>query len=715
MIIRAPWVKGMVATFPISDYLKSRGIEEVVSSFGDKLKVDEVDIFISKSQFKMHKIYQKKVEDLEESMTAWEYHQKSMEDSGLLWGVVMPNKKEDDSKKESNYQYNQALNLETDEDIDELTKLTEQRLIKLCEHDVKQVFRTLMIDKVVEGSEHNEEDGITETDEKYQTLLQKIVEHNEDFLGDRYIQSLINKECESKFKNAMLGKLIFEGNFQFIVSDPIAQAEWIYKNHTTDENRNNPDVKVQGLVEAGHIYSNYWKNIAKQKEKETEQIVLMRSPLIDQHEIAKMDLILEDVEEFEYLQSGIVLSIHDLTTLQMQNCDFDGDRCFSSNMKILKKGCLEKTYPLYFEPGKSSIEGSVDDKNIIEADSRGLNSKVGKYSNKSTSLYAMLPLYAIDSKEQKSLMDSITVLGEVVGAEIDKIKTAIAPELPYNWKVIQIPYKQAKGDDGKVEKVSIYSEEQTKAIYHHNELVPNKKPYFFRYNYPYLDKDIKTLDYEINKECKYNYGMKLAEVISKYDNEEFYDEIEKLFEKLKKEKEKNPDYELSKEEVLKTKIYSTLKKYKRAYPVLDTNCICNRICHKFEELKEKYSDFNDGRNMLQDYCIDDMEFAKSIIDSIAEYIGVYKKQRKFITKNNNTSNEKSGKIIAKETKERLDSLLEYTRKQIYGLFNGDEDKKIILGYMLKAVSSEEVCYIWQIMDEDLLEVIPKKVKVKSAE
>ena len=437
--------------------------------------------------------------------------------------------------------------------------------------------------------------------------------------------------------------------------------------------------------------------------------------VIDQHEIAKMDLMLSDVKEFEYLKSGIILSIHDLTTLQMQNCDFDGDRCFSSNMKILKKGCLKKTYPLYFEPDKSSIEGSIDDKNIIEADSRGLNSKVGKYSNKSTALYAMLPLYEIDSTEHKLLMDSITVLGEIVGTEIDKIKTAIPPELPYNWETIEIPYKQVEGDDGKVEKVSIYSEEQTKAIYHHNELVPNKKPYFFRYNYPYLDKDIKTLDYEINKECKYNYGMKLAEVISQYDNEEFYVEVKKIFEKLKKEKEKNPDYELSKEEVLKTKIYSTLKKYRRAYPVLDTNCISNRICHKFEELQEKYSDFNDGRNMLQDYCIEGMEFEKSIIEKIIEYIGIYKRQRKFITKNNNVSNEKSKKVIAKETRERLDSLLEYIRKQIYGLFDSDKDKKLILNYMLKAVHSDEVRYIWQIMDEDLLEIIPKKVKVKGAE
>ena len=49
------------------------------------------------------------------------------------------------------------------------------------------------------------------------------------------------------------------------------------------------------------------------------------------------------------------------------------------------------------------------------------------------------------------------------------------------------------------------------------------------------------------------------------------------------------------------------------------------------------------------------------------------------------------------------------------IIDNDKDKKMILNYMLKAVHSDEVRYIWQIMDEDLLEVIPKKVKVKSAE
>ncbi len=720
MIIRAPWVKGLVATFPISSYLKSRGIKQVNSLCGDIMNVDDVDIFISKSQFKMYKIYSKKVEELnamnpDETMTAWEYHKKAMKDNGLLWGIVMPNKKSDDRKKESNYQYDQALSLSADEDIDKLTLETEKYLKGLCTHDIRQVFDSLMAHKKVAKEETctdkelDEEIEDTAENNEYQSLLQKVVTHNSDFLGDKYIQSLINKECEKGFKNAMIGKLIFDGNFQFIVSDPLAQAQWIYKNHTKEEYKNNPDIKVEGIVKANHIYSEYWKGIAKKQDKKEEQIVLMRSPLIDKHEVTKMDLIMDNIEEFQYLKSGIILSIHDLATLQMQNCDFDGDRCFSSNMDILKKGCLNKTYPLYFEPGEGSIVGCIDDANIIVADVRGLNSKVGQFSNKSTSFYAMLPLYNEDSREYKSLTDAITVLGEIVGTEIDKIKTGIAPVQPYNWKPIQVTYKQKQKDNGEIENVSLYSEEQKKAIYHHNELVPDKKPYFFRYNYPYLDKDIKRLENEINKECKYNYGLKLSEILDKYDNQPFCDEVNTILEKMKDEKKKKPEYQLPEDKALKVKIFYTIRKFKWAYPVLDTDCIMNKICHKFEELEKEYSGFNDGMNMLHDYIIQDIEFDKDKLMQIKKYIQIYKRHRKFVIKNNNVPSGSSSNVVAKDTKQRLDSLLEYTRKNIYGIFEEGTDRQLILTYLLKVMKSEkDEQHVWEIMGDDLLSIIPQK-------
>lgn len=711
MIIRAPWVKGLVATFPVSDYLKAKGVRTVTSLCGDVMDVDEIDIFLSKSQFKMFKIYKRKVESLGEDITAWEYHQRAMKKNGLLWGVVMPNKKADDNEKESNYQYNQALDLHTDSEINELVKKTEDYLKKLCNHDIHHVYHTLVSHKNVEKVESCDDEGETDKvieEPVYQTILQKVITHNVDMLNDHYIQSLINKECSRAFEKAKLGKLICDGNFQFLVSDPLAQAEWIYKNHTVDKNGNHPIIEVKGVVKSGEIYSNYWKRVSRVKKKQSEQIVLMRSPLIDQHEIVKADLIMEDIGWFDYLQSGIVLSIHDLITLQMQNCDFDGDRCFSSNMDILKKGCLDEAYPLYYEPGHAGIEGEINDENIIMADMRGLNSKVGQYSNKSTSFYAMLPLYPVGSKIYKTVQDSISVLGEVVGTEIDKIKTGILPVEPYNWSPINVLYEQKQVGD-ETEKVSIYSDEQVGAIYQHNDLVPDTKPYFFRYNYSYLDKDIKKLENEIGKECKYNYGMSLKEFLSKYNNVEFCNMVKQLLDKAEKYKEDNiNDYKFKDEELLNTMIYRTLNRFTRVHPVLDTDCIMNRICHKFEKMQDDYRNFNNGKNLLKDYRLSDMELDTDILDEIKGYIMAYKKHRKFITKNNNIVSGGTNKTMAKDTKERLDALLGYTRNNVYSLFPKDCDKKVILTYLMETVKEADIKFVWMIMDDDILEIIPKK-------
>jgi predicted oxidoreductase (fatty acid repression mutant protein) len=66
-------------------------------------------------------------------------------------------------------------------------------------------------------------------------------------------------------------------------------------------------------------------------------------------------------------------------------------------------------------------------------------------------------------------------------------------------------------------------------------------------------------------------------------------------------------------------------------------------------------------------------------------------------------------VVAKDTKERLDSLLEYTRKNIYGIFEEGTDRQLILTYLLKAMKgAKNEQHIWEIMDNDLLSVIPQK-------
>lgn len=679
-IIRAPWIKGLVVNFNWKEYCRNKGVEYLTDIFtDDKKSIDDIDLLISKSQFKMYKQYKEK--------GGWNYYTKSMKENNLLWGVVMPNKENDDHFKTLNYQYLNALSL-TDSDIDNLCKRTEDILTKLCEGDIKQAYHMIISrDSKTEDSCNDDEIDAKDITTPYKTFLQKSVEYNYDLLQDEYIQELIFKQSKAKFKEAKIGKIECPSNYQFIVSDPVAQIQFIIRNHAASEDIGKQQefrsLKVQGLLKENEVYSHYWN---ENKYGQKEKIVLMRSPMIDKSEIAVMKLVNTGETKYWYgtIKSGIILSIHDLTTLQMQNCDFDGDRCFSCNLNALVTGAMQNPRPLLYPSNKKElITGSVTSKNLIEADIRGLNSKVGTISNEGASLYALLANYSEDSWEYKEILRRIEILGELVGVEIDRIKTSISPKRPSDWA-----YEQIISKDTGNKKADSLDEIERKRKY--NALATSKKPYYFRYIYDYLDKDINKLCTSLKHESLWNYGVKLDKLL-----------------------------DIPKDELTEDQL-NTIHKYQNYYPVIDSNCNVNRICHKFEKLERKLQRTPVSRKMLFEYCnINSRIFDTQILQEISGIYNQYKKQRKFVTADNNSYEQSdSDKLKRKNTRERFNYLYECLRKQI--LFLCNDDTETALSYMLKVIKNENAKenFIWDVLGEQLLkdEIIPKnKLELKKQE
>lgn len=304
MIIRAPWVKGLCATIDFRRWFKEQGITTIKDSFGTVRNVDDIDVIISKSQFKMYKVYKAKCAAM--NRNAWDYLVSCMDYNNLRWGIVKPNKP-DEYEKALNYQYLEALELNND-DLEKLCQRTIDFFKKLNSGDIEEVYRNLIgYEKTYEEIDTaNGDDYKNKKNEDTRHRFQKAIEANYDLINDKYIRSLILQECETKLNAAKLGKIIIRGNYQFCVSDPIAQLQWIAKNHC------GADVDVIGVIPSGFIYSNYWLNA----DDRNDIITLLRSPLIDRNEIAKRTLVNKTQDYFEYLHSGIIYSIHDLTALQ---------------------------------------------------------------------------------------------------------------------------------------------------------------------------------------------------------------------------------------------------------------------------------------------------------------------------------------------------------------------------------------------------------------
>lgn len=664
LIIRSPWVKGLLANVPLHEWFHTHGITEITDSFGKVRKIADIDVIISKSQFKMYKVYKAKCEPM--GINAWDYHTEQMKKNHLLWGVAKLNNAVDDDFKSFNYQYLQALQLDN-ADIDELCKQTEDFLRSLNGGDIETVYNNLLVN----GGSYSAEimDDENDTDESvsnsnYKKLFQRVIEANPDFINDKHIRELIFKECVSKFNGAKLGKILTRGNFQFCISDPVAQLQWIARNHC------GMDIEVSGVVSGGQIYSNYWLNAPEH----TDEIVLMRSPLIDRNEIAKRKLIKETEHYFRYLSSGLVYSIHDLTALQQGGCDFDGDITFSTNNPIVLKGCYdyETAKPLYYELTTTDLVGRITSINVIRADIRGLNSAVGKISNKGGSLYAKLQNYPPDSTEYRKIYDSVVALGQVVGMEIDRIKTAVAPTIPLEWALIQI----TKLQNSEFEEVQKNTDDEQSGIYRHNELVPDYKPYYFRYNYDYIDKSIRDIDREFNKVSEYTFGEKLGSLIDRC-NDGTADEAEmQLF-----------------------------NQYRKAYPVIDSDCIVNHICHKFEkfETELRKETIAEGRNMLADF-VKCKNLPAVLIKQTETIIEEYKRFRRFMAKSANTNFKENRKAKGQKVFEAQNLMSIFYRDKLLEIVGGDLQLAFDL---LVTVAKANENIVWDFFDEMLLPLIKK--------
>ncbi len=663
-ILRAPWCKGLVVAFDFKAYCREHGITTIKDVYGQSYAVEDIDVLLSTSQFKMWKVYGKH--------GGWQYHQESMRKYSLRWGVVIANKEHDDDYRTLNYQYIQALDLD-DWDIDRLCSHTEDLLTKLCSGHTETVYRTLVgFSGGVDGSIGNDCGDDAEVAKPAASLLQRAIAHNYDLLQDSYIQTLIHREVESKFNGAKIGKLLCRGGYSFIVSDPVAQIQHIIKSHAVDGDH---DIAVSGLIPAHEIYSAYWNRVQPAPDK----VVLMRSPLIDSSEVTVCGLARTPEMDrwYSYIKSGLILSIRDVSTLALQNCDFDGDRCFSSNDPILIKGAQRNPVPILYPSAGKQLKGAITFESMIEADIRGLNSAVGSLSNQATCLYALRDKFPKDSPEYAELSRRIKIVSELVGIEIDKIKTGIPPQKPSAWNKEQMPYEQFIGADGKMVKAPACSLEEQERIRKHNALIPDNKPLFMRYIYDAMNTDLARYDKSFDDVGKYNGGPRLAELLS------------------------------TPYESLDDDARYMLDKYHRYLPAIDSPCIMNKICKRFECLQKQLKRCKDSRNMLLDFATP-QEFDTAVLERMAELIDRLQRQKRFITRTNNTTNTNGSKKIAKDTKERFDVLYDYVRGQIMELVGGDIQSAY--NYLVELVQRRHYAEstVWAVLDELILLVIPSK-------
>lgn len=505
-VVRSVFVKGNLATFDFKELARRNNIKIIYDKWNTPYDVNDIDVILSESQFKMHKYYK-----------SWQEYTSYTTRNRIRWGVARYNKKYDDECVLANYQYIQSLNLSRD-DIKGLIKPTIDWLQKVCSGD------TLYSLLYTYGSKNDsvEYSGMFSS---AQSLATKAIIKNVEFLQDSFVQAKIYKNITESINKAKLGKIWLKGNYSFMISDPYAQAQSAL------------GLRPTGLLKSNEVYSSFWNNRGKPKV-----IDLCRSPMIDSHEHNPCNLVDSDEMSFwyQYLNSGIIFNIYDSSVYRMEDADFDGDICLSTDNEYFIKGSHKNEPIITYQKGSVATQ-KITPKNQMNTNIRGLGSGVGGYSNCAAIFFALRDIFKKDSDEYKEISLRIKLLREIVGQEIDRIKGVAKPELPHEWKKM-------------LKILPTDSQEERQKKYKHNSMIiqNNKKPYYFRYRYPELNQRYKQYENTYNQQAKDMFGLKVKQLIKKVDKTEQQTML--------------------------------VRRYQKNNPLITSNCNMNILCKELENV-----------------------------------------------------------------------------------------------------------------------------------
>lgn len=490
------------------------------------------------------------------------------------WGVTKFTPKEDKTSVFTNYQFLQVLDLDTPEKIEELCKPTVEWLDKIISQDSDYALLYLLGGLCDKPLDEMELDDFMNVFNSLEAPVRALI-LNRDMLGDNYIKTKLARCLNTKINESYLGKLLVNGNFQFMISEPYALCEHIY------------GLPIKGLLNEFEHYSQYWN------DRNVDTVVAMRAPLTWRSEVNTLHLQNNDKvnEWYKYLYSGIIYNVWGMDCMLHADSDFDGDIIFSTDNEIMLRNSFGGN-PITYQK-KPTEKKYIDTKDLYKADLLSFDSKIGYITNCSTTLYSMLPLFDKDSIEYNTIMHRLKECRVAQGNEIDRAKGLVVKDFPEHWTKWQNPDKP--NDKFTKEEIEF-----------NNKLLIEKRPYFMKYLYPKYKVEYNEHRKRYDYLCYRLYGIHIDELLNLENKTEEQIEL--------------------------------AEKYSRFNPFLETDCPMNNICRYMEkEVAEiKINAKKKSPDYIFDILFNkNIEITE---DQIKEMEKVYKRYKKRNSQNKNMKN-----------------------------------------------------------------------------
>ena len=291
---------------------------------------------------------------------------------------------------------------------------------------------------------------------------------------------------------------------------------------------------------------------------------------------------------------------------------------------------------------KSAEKKVITEPLLRKANKNGFGNDVGLITNRCTAMFDVLAKFEKDSIEYKEMMYRISCMQGYQQEIIDSCKGIVPKKMPRSWYEI-------KGLEG----VEL-------------ELVANKKPYFFIYNY----KHIKAKWEDYLKDCdinsRMNFGMEIKELL-KVPKEERTEEMNEF-----------------------------MYWFNVTSPVSDNDSTMNKICHALEDKLDNLSFHVRDNEFDKHILMTKKTIKKSLVPEIMEIYNEYKNELYVYMKDNKNED--------RNVRQKL--FEDKYREKIYAVCNNEEDLANILVNELYDTSNSKQ-FIWAMVGEYLVDKLLK--------
>ena len=400
MMVRLPFVKGLLGCFPFDKFIETNGGNPVIKDiYGVEHNVIEEDIQVifTKSMTKMWKYY-----------SSWEEYKDYFKKYGCTAGFTNP---EEDRIKNAtiNYQMLQSLIDVTDEEIEKIINSSVGTLQNMAStiDGVKNVL------------------GITPYNTN-KTAFQKAVSIYPELLNDIFVKNKLRDVKDSLVKHFKAGKLKVNGKYTFILPDLYAACEYWFLNNS------NP----RGLLDNGEVFCWLYRKAKK--------LDCLRSPHLFMEHAVRNNVAYngygdrqQQIQEW-FNTKAVYTSCHDLISKVLQ-FDCDGDKALvvadKAIISVAERNIKKyNIVPLYYNM-KKALPSQISNERIYQSLVLAFTSApIGLFSNNISKGWHSDKIVNGTYEEQCHIIDCIKRLCCQSNYCIDYAKTLYKPEFPLRIK-----------------------------------------------------------------------------------------------------------------------------------------------------------------------------------------------------------------------------------------------------------------------------------------